>query len=160
MPTSDPAKIRDDLRRALRGSLWVIALGAALFGYAGWSGLHEWKFLAHAVHTQGTVTAVTVKKDEDHTRYFPGFSFADAKEQRWNNALASWDLGLTHDYRVGDAIPVVYNPDNPAEAQIDTGWTTWWDWKVLVAAMGLRFMISNFFNARAEFAALRRLGGR
>ena len=146
------AKNVDALRRNLRSSVVCILLGAAAVGYAVWSTVRENEFLMRAVRAEGSVTGVTDSTDEDgHTTYRPTFAFADAAGRQWTVSSA---VTVPDRYRIGDAVPVRYPADDPARAQIASGWVAW-QWPACAALVGFCVMLPNVFGARREWKALR-----
>ncbi len=113
LPT--PTEILESRRRSGRafmvggGIVLILSLGVTL--YSCW-------FITTARKTTGTITGMRERKDQDGSvSYAPTFDFRDAAgvEQRVDSQLAG-SLGRM---RVGDTVPILYQPDNPDNARID-----------------------------------------
>lgn len=111
LPSSEPK------RPALPA--WVfVALGLLALGYVGRVYIHQQEFLDHAARAQGTVVDHWQAQRRGTTYYAAIFTFTDADGKTWR--------AFEQDHRktqvpapIGQARRVVYNPDNPAQAEIE-----------------------------------------
>jgi len=81
-------------------------------------------FVQIAKHTDGKIIRMIEHKDKDEdTAYFPVFSFRDGqgKEQVIHSSSGSFPPA----YEVGDTVPVLYNPNDPSNAKIDSFFSIW-----------------------------------
>ncbi len=64
------------------------------------------------------------QKDKDEgTVYFPVFTFTDA--QGTVHTIHSSSGSSPPDYEVGDSVPVLYSPNDPENAKIDSFFSVW-----------------------------------
>ncbi|GIV39422.1 MAG: hypothetical protein KatS3mg033_1222 [Thermonema sp.] len=96
--------------------LMLIGLGLAIWGtQALWA---AYSLNATGIRTEGTVIEIGKKG----IYRFPRVEFYTSSGEKvdfWSKFEVSQDL---FSYKIGDKVPVIYNPDNPAEAQIDAFW--------------------------------------
>lgn len=98
---------------------------------------HQEKMFAGAVRTTGTVVALLPRHSSGgSTSYAPLVRFRtnDGVTFDFTATLASNPPA----HKVGDLVPVVYTPVNPAQADIDS-WTSRWLLTVLCAALAIVF---------------------
>lgn len=117
------------LRVYVLGGLIPAVLGTLLIGFGAYYYLHRRYFLAHAVHTQGTVVGNFVRsrstgRYKHAPHYAAVFTFADAAGKTWRVTDQSPEYTLAPT-PVGQSCPVVYNPDDPADAQLELPDTFW-----------------------------------
>ena len=106
------------VRNNLVASAVFLVIGAGCLGFTAWWYLHERAFLAHSIHTRGKVVDVESVRDKKYhfTVYNPTYSFTDTT----GKAQTVFDRAESdHPFEIGTTIPVVYNPDNPADAQVE-----------------------------------------
>ncbi len=99
----------------------LVILGVVgLLVAAAWF-IHIQQFLADAVTTQGSISQIVEEFDsEGHLTYTPEIQFQDRSGQlRTIRTFISSNEG---DYHVGQPMPVLYNPQNPAQATVATFW--------------------------------------
>ena len=118
------------LRVYVLGGLIPALTGTLAIGMGTYLCIHRQHFFAHATHTEGTV----VGKSSDRVfkpgggsspHHKPIFQFADAAGKTWRVTDQSSDYTL-NPAPVGQSCPVLYDPDNPAEAQLELP-HTWWN---------------------------------
>ncbi|MFC1737980.1 DUF3592 domain-containing protein [Planctomycetota bacterium] len=81
------------------------------------------KFLETAVKTKGKVVVMEEDYSSDDTMYCPTFTFIDntGKKHRVRSSLSSYPPK----YEVGDTIPILYDPQNPSNADVDSFSNLW-----------------------------------
>ena len=100
--------------------LVALSVGLALLGGAAWLYRHESAFIASAAAAQGRITALQSHRDSEGTLlYTPRVRFTPEgrRDYEFNDRISSSHPGR----KVGDAVPVLYDPGDPAHAQIDRG---------------------------------------
>jgi hypothetical protein len=81
------------------------------------------KFLETVVKTEGKVIEMEKSYSDGDTKYCPIFTFVDnsGNEHRARSSVSSFPPP----YEVGDNIPILYDPQNPEKADIDSFWNLW-----------------------------------
>lgn len=92
-------------------------------------------FVSAATQTTGVVIALAEKHDakRDSITYAPVFTFATESGQ--TQSVTSSVATSPASYAVGDKVPVLYRPADPADAKIDSFWQLWF-LPVLFAGFG------------------------
>jgi hypothetical protein len=94
--------------------------GFVAIGFA----IHTSYFVSHAARTTGTITALTDKVDKDQgVNYAPTFIFATESGQliKSQSAVAS----NPPSFSVGQQVPILFDPQNPSSAEINTTMQLW-----------------------------------
>lgn len=102
----------------------MIASGGICFVISLVSLVYSWHFVRVAAHTDGKIIRMIEHTDKDgDTAYFPVFSFRDGQgnEQTIHSSSGSFPP----DYEVGDTVPVLYRPDDPSNAKINSFSSIW-----------------------------------
>jgi hypothetical protein len=102
----------------------VVFLAASFFLYR-----HTHNFVQTASHTQGTVTKLV----QSGKTYFPVYTFKDSqgKERSIESLSGSYPAA----YKIGDHVVVIYSPDKPDAAEIDSFFDIW-IWPIALAFFG------------------------
>ena len=114
------------MRARIAGSLFLV-LGAGLLAVAVWGYVSTRRFVAGAARTTGTVIKLAERRETDRgrtrTSYAPVVRFVTARgvHGEFPSRLGSNPPA----YRVGDRVPVLYNPADPREAAIATFLSLW-----------------------------------
>ena len=116
---------------------WVITLiGAALLGgaYLLYDDMRE--FIATAAVAQGTVVSLRVSESSDSVTYSPVFRFSvpDGREIE----VVSSSGSNPPNYSPGEAVEVLYLPDDPYTARIN-GFFSLWGGVAIVGGLGAIF---------------------
>ncbi len=142
------------LRGYVLGGLVPAILGVFLIGMGTYCYLHQRHFLRSAAHTQGTVVGnfsrkVSTVRQRSVLHYTAIFVFADAAGKTWRVTDQSTDYTLGP-RSVGQSCPVLYNRDNPAEAQLELPDALWngVQFPPYVAANGALFAAVGFWVLR------------
>lgn len=125
----------------------VVCLAAAVIIYISTS-----RFLALAQHAQGKVIEYRRDVDEDNgVVYFPIVEFSAGNE------LYTFESGTgssSRPYQKGDAVAVLYHPDNPEKAEIESFWAQWLGVMICgligIVFIGLTVAIHFIFRAAAK----------
>ncbi|MHC4758443.1 MAG: DUF3592 domain-containing protein [Planctomycetota bacterium] len=101
----------------------MILFFSGIFGLGTYFTIKTNKFLETAVKTEGKVVEMEKSYSDGNSRYCPIFTFVDntGNEQRARSSVSSYPPP----YEVGDNIPVLYDPQNPEKADIDSFWNLW-----------------------------------
>jgi Protein of unknown function (DUF3592) len=115
------------------GSVCLVA-GLAMFGGGGALWRSHAAFAARALRADGVVTDFTHGRSSKRsgTIYTPIVTFTTSQGRELQVA------GSGSGYRRGDQVRVLYDPDNPEQAQIDSLMETWF-WPLLLGFMGIMF---------------------
>ena len=105
----------------------ILSLGASFFVYQ-----HTQKFIQSASRTKGTVSKL-IRRPGDNS-YYPIFLFED--QQGNKHSVDSLSGNYPAAYKVGDVVSVIYQTDNPENAEIDT-FLNVWIWPMALAGFGV-----------------------
>lgn len=99
----------------------VLVLGVVGLLVAGAWFIHIQQFLAGAVTAQGSISRIVEEYDgEGDLTYTPEIQFQDRSGQL--HTIRAFISSNEGDYHVGEPMPVLYSPQNPAQATIGTFW--------------------------------------
>jgi hypothetical protein len=129
-----------------------LAAGMGLLGVAGFFTFRTLRFLGRSVNAEGTITAlvqITRSNDDQdggnaRITYAPQFSFTDAKGE--TVTVTSNISSSPPAFDVGDSVGVLYLPDDPEQARIDSFWQLW---GVALITGGIGTMFLGFVLAMA-----------
>lgn len=83
--------------------------------------IHIQQFLVSAMTTQGSVSRIVAEYDgEGDITYTPEIQFKDQAGQM--HTIRTFISGNEEDHYIGEPIPVLYSPQNPAQATVGTFW--------------------------------------
>lgn len=109
-----------------------LLLSALAFVWAVVAYRSQRRFLSSARRVNGVVQSVTAERgDKGPTYYFPVISFTTDAGVTVTQASKS---GRNTPYRIGQPIPVIYDPKHPEDLEIDAFWSRW---LVVIAALFL-----------------------
>ncbi len=127
-------------------SVIFLAVGSAMLFYACKFYARERAFLAHATHTQGTIVTF-VQREGSHQSidYSPVFTFADSTGQvrRVTSATSNGRPA----YAVGATVPVLYDPERPEQAQLDT-FASAWELVLVLGGFGAATLLGSILGWR------------
>jgi hypothetical protein len=89
----------------------VLFLTASFFLYQ-----HTRSFVESASRAQGSVTKLVLSGKD----YFPVYTFEDSQGKK--HSIKSLSGSYPAAYNVGDSVAVIYQPDNPDNAEINSFW--------------------------------------
>ena len=117
---------------------WLSVLGAILFLTAAFILYrHTQSFVHSASRTQGTVTKLVLSGKF----YFPVYTFKDARGVK--HSVQSLSGSKPAAYKIGDLVGVLYQPDEPDNAEIDQFFDVW-IWPIAFAGFGVLFLLFRF----------------
>jgi hypothetical protein len=103
---------------------FLVASGSICLLIALVSALYFWHFVSTASHADAKIIRMVERKvKDDETAYFPVFTFHDAKGAE--HTIHSSSGSFPPAYEVGDTVPVLYSPTDPANAKIDSFFSVW-----------------------------------
>ena len=101
-----------------------LAVSLTMLGIAGFLVWKTSRFLDRAVSTQGTITAlVPVIRPNQRRTYAAQFSFTTPAKQAVT--ITSTSSSNPPEFEVGESVAVLYLPNNPADARIDSFFQLW-----------------------------------
>ena len=118
---------------------------AALMGIISiLTGIGTARNLANEVPLSGTVIDMTVRMDENGNEYFypvVAVVMPDGQTRAVQSAEGSWPPAHT----VGDAVTLLYNPEHPASARIQTvgGNFIQWTWSIVTGFLAIAFFLAS-----------------
>jgi hypothetical protein len=117
----------------------LLVAGAGLVFLGGWLHRKTEVFLAKAVPAPGAVVDLVASDSDGSVTWAPLVEFEhEGRRHRFTDSVGSNPAS----YRRGDAVPVLYDPRNPADARIDRGR---WNLAIpaLIAAAGALFVVAG-----------------
>ena len=159
MPT--PPRIPADLRpltKAIKTCGVYVALSSLAVGYAAYIYTRQRDFVAHATHVQGKIAGNLHSYGRSNDHYSAIFTFTDDTGKTWEvtDRRANYKL---HPYPFRQPCQVLYEPANPAGAQLETP-DTFMDTLGYAFVPGLTGTVIGawaLFALWMNYAALRRL---
>lgn len=109
----DEINYSENSQKVLGGLFGAVGL-MIVFGVLAWS-LDTYRFVKGSTATEGVVVALNAGGSHPQIK----FTTADGKEIEYAQN------GLIGGYRVGDRATVLYDPQNPREASVDTFGALW-----------------------------------
>ena len=113
------------------------AAGLALLAGSGYSFLHTRAAIARAVPAEGTVVDLIASRDSDgDTMYYPRVRFRTGAGdlEEFTGGVGSKPAA----FDVGEGVRVLYDPERPGDARIDTFFQLWF-LPLLLGGMGIVF---------------------
>ena len=108
----------------------VITLTISFFVYR-----HVHGFVQSASRAQATITKLTERRDHDSDIvYYPVFTFKDSKGQ--THEIDSSSGQYPPAYKVGDTVTVLYQPEQPENAKLDSFFDIW-GWAAMLGGFGV-----------------------
>lgn len=101
------------------------------------------KFIETSEKTSGTVIELIEKKSDDGYTYAPKITFLDKADSR-EITFISQTSSNPPAYKVGENLNIIYDPNNPEKAKIDSFFNLWLG-EILFSAIGLIFFIIGIF---------------
>lgn len=99
----------------------LIVLGSIGLLVCGAWFIHIQQFLASAITTQGTISRIVEEYDgEGDLTYIPEIQFQDRNGQL--HTIRTFISSNEGDYHVGQSMPILYNPQSPAQSTVATFW--------------------------------------
>lgn len=95
----------------------------------------ERRYLSRALRSTGVVRSLTVGRTSRGAAYFPVIDFTTAA-----GVSVTAESKTSSRRRVGDSIPVLYDPERPDDMQIDSGASRWS--MVMIAAFGAAIFLA------------------
>ena len=119
---AEPARAGNALRRQQRTShfAWPVLVigGAALLFFGHYQYGKTKRFLEQAARTTGLVVELSASETSDDVTYAPVVEFEqEGRKYRFRDSVGS----NPPSHRIGEVVPVLYRPANPAESRIDHG---------------------------------------
>jgi len=123
----------------VKNKIWIIflLLGSALSVGAIFAAKSTVSFLETAVSESGQVVDFVERESDDSTTYAPVVAFTD--QQGNEIEFVSSTSSNPPSYRVGEYIEVLYAPQNPHDAQIDSTFSLWGG-SIIMAVLGIIFL--------------------
>jgi hypothetical protein len=101
-------------------------------------------FVRASLKTQGTVVRLRkVNGRKRQANYAPVFAFTDAAGHSFT--VNSHSVSNPPSYSIGDTVPVLYQPDDPQHATIDS-FVELWLWALIGGSIGALFTGLSFWG--------------
>lgn len=105
----------------LRTIFLIVGLG--VLAGSVYNTLQTKDFLSSAVHAEGEVVDLIARRSDNSTTYAPKVSFYTANKQRLSFTSSSSSSPAA--YSRGEKVTVLYSPNNPSNAKIDSFFSLW-----------------------------------
>jgi len=105
---------------------WIFISGSSLLLIAAFAtSMHTLRFTRIAQRTIGNIIEMRPNNDRDSgdVTYAPTFRFQDTSGSE--HTVSSHFYSAPPEFRVGDAVKVLYRSDDPESARIDSYWQVW-----------------------------------
>jgi hypothetical protein len=118
------ARMQPPSNRPLYGRL-LIGAGCLCFFVSIGVALYSWNFIRTDHQSMGTVVEMREQSDQESgsKNYAPIFTFKDTTQGEHTIESSFYAYPPLH--RVGDSVPVLYQPDSPDSARVDGFWYHW-----------------------------------
>lgn len=154
------------MNKSTMKNVGIVGVIFAMVGFLMLLGSGLWaksvaSFVDEAASTQGEVIEMVMRRSSDSTTYAPKYRFVVDGQQVYT--VTSSSGSNPPGYEVGEKLQVLYNPQNPSDAKINSFMGLWFG-PVLVGAMGLVFSLFAavpaymFWRRRNNVALLMRQG--
>jgi hypothetical protein len=100
----------------------ILTLGVLAVIWAVLAYLVQRRFLSRAVRTTGVVESLNVERTSKSTVYTPNIRFVTAAGA---SVTSTANRGSSRSYRVGQTLPVLYDPNHPDKLEVNTFWERW-----------------------------------
>jgi hypothetical protein len=135
---------RDKSRAFALPVLFVLGFGLIFLSYHFYGKTEA--FLAHANHASGRVVELrATDSNDDSTTYAAVVEYSDHRGEK--RRLVDRFSSSPPSYRTGQVVTVLYNSENPLEAQIDRGRANYW-LTILLGSLGVLFVCLGGFSSR------------
>jgi hypothetical protein len=114
----------------------IIIIALAVLSVSFSTFCHTQKFLKSASRTQGTI----VKLDDEGREAYPVVMFHDSRGQE--HEIESTAGQNPPAYRIGEAVTVLYQPDKPENAKLNTFFDIW-GWTIMLVGFGVIVFVSG-----------------
>src|SRR5687767_13322061 len=123
---------------AFAGVVFLLVGVGALVGGAYW-GLRTKTFLASAERADGRVIELVARRGDDGTTYAPKVRFTtkDGAQETFTSSSSS----NPPSHREGDAVTVLYEPERPSNAKIDSFMDLWFGPLMVGGVFGIIFTL-------------------
>jgi hypothetical protein len=112
-------------------------IGLVTIGISIYVGMNRWDFLGRAEPVDGKVVDYRSSTDDDGTTYYPIVEFSLPTQPQ--SITFQHDVGSSHrSYSLGTVVPVLFDPNNTANAIIDEGLWNWFA-TIMISFVGLLF---------------------
>jgi len=125
-------------------------LGALFAVVGGLPVIDNLRFVARAESADGVVVDIVERED-----YYPVVRFFTADEQRVQFE-AGESAGDPSHFQIGESVGVLYNPENPRDARLDT-WVSRWGYGTIQLLLGLFIFLVSLAGVIQSRLGRRRL---
>ncbi|MBD1881669.1 MULTISPECIES: DUF3592 domain-containing protein [unclassified Coleofasciculus] len=131
---------------AMGSIFFVVGAGMLLGSFVNYHQTQD--FIKNSSSTTGTVIDLKLQASRKSHIYFPLFQF-----QTPNGEIVKVESNMGSNppgYQVGQSVPIIYNPNSPNEAEINSFWSLWFAAIFLLgmgglfAGIGLNMLVNSF----------------
>jgi Protein of unknown function (DUF3592) len=125
------------------GCIWLV-INLFFAAFIGWAGFHAYS--SYLLVTNGERATGTVVRLEESSSSEGGTVYSPVIEFSANGQTYSFESGNASDpptNRVGDQVPVLYDPEAPEQARIESFYELWLFPAILIPVMGIAIVIVN-----------------
>ncbi|HZM80866.1 MAG TPA: DUF3592 domain-containing protein [Candidatus Limnocylindrales bacterium] len=121
---------------------WALIIGVVAVAISALPLVDSLRFMAAAGHTTGVI--VKVVPDADSYQPIVEYTSADGQQRRFTSSQTAGERSY---YQVGHTVGVLYAPDNPADARLDT-WQSRWANDSIIPALGVFIFVLGLLGIR------------
>ena len=133
-------------RRRSRRADWTpwagLTLGVGLLLACAATFVHTLRFVTDAERSTGTVIDLDSQMSDGDIVYYPEVRFTTAEGRTVEFKSSS---GSSSPPDVGDRVEVLYDPDDPRDAQL-SGFFSLWLWPIACGGLGIAFSVFSLFS--------------
>ena len=130
----------EDIRRQIRLGKRSLLLGFLLLWPAAFLFFHSRELCLSSICVSGKIVGLEQQRFQKDITFHPVFSFVDqagaSHTVHSKLGYSSGGLTLSHQYRVGDSVGVIYPDGDPEAARLDDFWSLW-AWPVAFGSAGM-----------------------
>lgn len=145
---SDKEKLHRNIYRASKPVRWIgpifTAVGIAAVVLGVYLGKQRAEFLESAHRSQGEVVSLNSKSSDDGYVYYPVVRYAPSGSS--NTISFEHETGSNPpSYSVGERVEVLYHPEDPSHAIIDSGFMNWFG-PGIIMILGVLFSAAGIYT--------------
>ncbi|MBD1900248.1 DUF3592 domain-containing protein [Trichocoleus sp. DQ-A3] len=131
---------------AMGSIFFVVGAGMLLGSFVNYHQTQD--FIKSSSSTTGTIINLKLQVSRKSRAYFPVFQFQTPNGEtiKVESNMGSNPPG----YEIGQSVPIIYSPNNPSEAEINSFWSLWFAAIFLLgmgglfAGIGLNMLVNSF----------------
>lgn len=125
--------------------VFLLLIGICLLGVGVYFVRDQLEFISNSVETAGVVEELSTHRSKNTTHYSPVVTYTvEGQSYRVTGKVSS---NSSHDYKVGDAVRVRYEKNDPASAEL-VSFSDMWLMSTLMLGLGVLFSFIGAYDIR------------